>query len=76
MIQITEENIENGINIGLGSLGIWTPKLSEYLLNEILALQQPPVSVNEVAVCSCKHQHKHLESRTVRVCSDCGKLLS
>ena len=40
MIQITEENLKNGINMGLGSKGIWTPELSKHIFDEIFALRQ------------------------------------
>lgn len=68
MIKITEENLKNGINMGLGSEGIWTPELSEHILNEILALRQLAVSVsmlNELLEEFQKYQEQIADTKTI-----------
>ena len=47
MIKIEIDKLKEGINMGLGSQGIWTPELSEIMLIEI---QNKALNIDDVSV--------------------------
>ena len=64
-MEFNEENLRKGINMGLGSQGIWTPELGEIMFKEIRnqALSQHNVSGSILPI-----------GFKVYVCTDCGEI--
>lgn len=80
MYKFDEQALRKGINMGLGSQGIWTPELEDIMFNEITdeALRiHNVVGRSEQLKCQCK---KAQFTRTVDadfnpLCGRCGKAL-
>ena len=76
MYKFDEQALRKGINMGLGSQGIWTPELEDVMFNEITneALRIHDVvgrSEQFKCDCGCTNHYKNEMYDSVK-CADCG----
>ena len=76
MYKFDEQALRKGINMGLGSQGIWTPELEDVMFNEITneALRIHDV-VGQSEQLKCHHQYMNagtLQGDAMKKCLKCG----